>query len=141
MTKNKALYLLPLLAVIFLSSCRVMTKTIPVSSLNAQVNFSMDDLEYIGDVTGTATQTTLLGIIPVGGRRNHSGVLGSQAGFNLNVIGDRRAMQNALYDALMSKPDADFVLPISSYSVSDQMFLGNKETLTVRAKAFRLKTK
>ncbi len=136
MNKRKSLYLLPIIAIMFLSSCTVMTKSTPSASLEARVNFTMDNLEYIGDVTGEATQTTLLGVIPVGGRRNHVGSVSS--GINLPAS---RQLNNALYDALMSKPDADFVLPISTSSVRNVMFLGNRSTLTVRAKAFRIKTK
>ncbi|HRD38442.1 MAG TPA: hypothetical protein PLC65_07410, partial [Bacteroidia bacterium] len=52
-----------------------------------------------------------------------------------------RAYNNALYDALKQKNDADFVLPLSSESTTNRAFLGKKVTLNVRAKAFKIKTK
>ena len=48
-------------------------------------------------------------------------------------------VNNALYDALQTQPDADFVLPVSVETVKDVMFLGNKTTYTVRAKAYKIK--
>ena len=89
-------------------------------------------------MSGTATQTTLLGVIPIGGRRFHVASIG---GGGLVPVPQGRLFNNALYDALMQRENADFVLPLSSSSVQDGMFLGNKTTLTVRAKAFRIKSK
>ena len=57
------------------------------------------------------------------------------------MVPGNRQFNNALYDALMQRENADFVLPLSSSSVRDQMFLGYRSTLTVRAKAFRIKSK
>lgn len=127
-------------ALVFLvSSCTSYRKATPVSTMNTQVNFSMDDLEYIGDVTGTSTQSYVLGI-PVGGRRWTRGVgifpVGIPQGFATN-----RGTRNALYDALMQKPDADFILPISFEQKRNNSFLGSKRTVIVRAKAFKIKSK
>ena len=71
MKKLKALVLLPLAVVLLFSSCTVYTKTIAGTSVETQVQFRMEDLEYIGDVSGTASQSVLLGIIPIVGRRFH----------------------------------------------------------------------
>ena len=99
MKKNTALYIILFIAL--LSSCVMKKTAMPVSTINTQVLFNYDDLEYIGDVTGTATQTYLFGVIPIGGRRNHQGVfsgsiISSPQAFNLS----RRGVNNALYDAL-----------------------------------------
>ncbi len=136
MKKIKAIILLPLAVVLLFSSCTVYTKTIAGTSVETQVQFRMEDLEYIGDVSGTASQSFLLGIIPIGDRRNHVANIGGGG-----LIGNNRLQNNALYDALMQREDADFVLPLSTSSVRDQMFLGHRTTLTVRAKAFRIKSK
>jgi hypothetical protein len=136
MKKIKAIILLPLAVVLLFSSCTVYTKTIAGTSVETQVQFRMEDLEYIGDVSGTASQSFLLGFIPIGDRRNHVANIGGGG-----LIGNNRLQNNALYDALMQREDADFVLPLSTSSVRDQMFLGHRTTLTVRAKAFRIKSK
>ena len=136
MKKIKAIILLPLAVVLLFSSCTVYTKTIAGTSVETQMQFRMEDLEYIGDVSGTARQSFLFGILPIGGRRFHVANVGGGG-----LIPNNRMINNALYDALMQREDADFVLPLSTSSVQDQMFLGNRTTLTVRAKAFRIKSK
>ncbi|MBK6832267.1 MAG: hypothetical protein IPG92_16730 [Flavobacteriales bacterium] len=136
MKKIKAIILLPLAVVLLFSSCTVYTKTIAGTSVETQIQFRMEDLEYIGDVSGTATQSFLFGALPIGGRRFHVANVGGGG-----LIPNNRMINNALYDALMQREDADFVLPLSTSSVRDQMFLGNRTTLTVRAKAFRIKSK
>ena len=136
MKKIKAIILLPLAVVLLFSSCTVYTKTIAGTSVETQIQFRMEDLEYIGDVSGTATQSFLFGALPIGGRRFHVANVGGGG-----LIPNNRMINNALYDALMQREDADFVLPLSTSSVQDQMFLGNRTTLTVRAKAFRIKSK
>jgi hypothetical protein len=112
-------------------------KTISGAQLDARVNFQSSDLEYVGEVNGTATQYYILGI-PYGGRRYHTA---STAGSIINTQAFDRAYNNALYDALSQKPDADFVLPLSTESTTNQAFLGRKVTLNIRAKAFKIKTK
>ena len=136
MKKMKTMILLPLAVVLLFSSCTIYSKSIAGTSVETQIQFRMEDLEYIGDVSGTAEQSVLLGFIPIGGRRFHVASIG---GGGLLPAG--RLFNNALYDALMQRENADFVLPLSTSSVRDQMFLGNRTTLTVRAKAFRIKSK
>lgn len=120
-----------------LSSCTMNNKSIAGAQLDARVNFDRSDLEYVGEVTGTATQHYILGI-PYGGRRFHTA---STSGAVINTQAFDRAYNNALYDALSQKPDADFVLPLASESTTNMAFLGKRVTLKVRAKAFKLKTK
>ncbi|MBK7382228.1 MAG: hypothetical protein IPP83_02500 [Flavobacteriales bacterium] len=136
MKKIKAIILLPLAVVVMFSSCTIYSKSIAGTSVETQIQFRMEDLEYIGDVSGTATQSFLFGVLPIGGRRFHVANIGGGG-----LIPQDRMTNNALYDALMQREDADFVLPLSSSSVRDQMFMGNRTTLTVRAKAFRIKSK
>jgi len=123
-------------AVVLVSSCTTLSKSVATSGLNTQVNLTMDNLEYVGDVTGSATQYYALGI-PVGGRKYYTASVG---GLNLNGLLNR-GFNNALYDALMQKPDADFVLPLATEEKSNVMFLGRKQMITVHAKAFKIKSK
>ncbi|MBX2971993.1 MAG: hypothetical protein KF797_02720 [Flavobacteriales bacterium] len=141
MKKIRSIILLPLAVVFLFPSCTVYTKSIAGTSVQTQIHFKMEDLEYVGDVSGTATQSFLFGRIPIGGRRFHEGRIGGNAGIIGGIIPQDRMTNNALYDALMQREDADFLLPLSSSSVRDQMFLGHRTTLTVRAKAFRIKSK
>jgi hypothetical protein len=121
---------------LFASSCTMHNRTTMSAPMEARVNFSSADLEYVGEVTGTSTQYYVVGI-PYGGRRYYTA---STGGFAVTGVTDR-GYNNALYDALGQKPDADFVLPISSESTINRSFLGKKVTLTIRAKAFKIKTK
>ncbi len=125
--------------ILLISSCTIYRKGTPAAPLEVRVNFSMDDLEYIGDVTGTSVQSYVIGI-PVGGRRYTLGTTIAPIGL-LTGAGLSRGEQNALYDALLQKPDADFILPISIESKRNVAFLGSRVTYTLRAKAFRLKSK
>ncbi|MCX6297194.1 MAG: hypothetical protein NTX97_14275 [Bacteroidetes bacterium] len=121
---------------LFVSSCTMQNKTISGAPIEARVNFVSSDLEYVGDVTGSATQYYVLGI-PYGGRKYHT----ASTGGLLSAVNFDRAYNNALYDALSQKSDADFVLPLSSESTTEYSFLGKKVTLKVRAKAFKIKAK
>ena len=130
-----------LLACFMMVSCVVTQKGTSTASVNLQVNVDYSELEYVGEVVGESDQSYLLGIIPVGGRRNTSGAVLSQApGAFAAALPNNRGISNALYDALQQNPDADFILPISYDSERKVMFLGNKTHYKVRAKVFRLKT-
>ena len=137
------------LSALLLSSCnegvlsigRQNRKITPVSPINTIVNLQSDDLEYVGEVTGTAEQTYIFGGIPVGGRLNHYVVVNQSGSELLSLIPTRRGVRNAVYDALNKKPDADFIIPISYDITIDRMFLGRKENVNARVKVFRFKTK
>ncbi len=134
----KKIFLLSAFSILlFATSCTMRNKTIAGSTMDARLNFTTSDLDYVGEVSGTTVQHYVLGL-PLGGRRFHTASTGSLLGGGVSFD---RAYNNALYDALSQKPDADFVLPISSESPTDYGFLGKKVTLKVRAKAFKLKSK
>ena len=139
---RKYIFIYITIIISLVSSCIVRKNAMPVSTINTQVVFNYDDLEYIGDVTGTSTQTYLLGVIPIGGRRNHKGIfagnlINSPANVNLN----KRGVNNALYDAMASQPDADYLIPVSYKVESQVMPFGRKETITIRAKAVKIRVK
>ena len=129
--------LLLLAVVMLIASCTTTKKATPTSPVNFQVNLNLNDLDYIGEATGTSTQNYVLGI-PIGGRKYKAGVTNSN--FGLGTMSGR-GFNNAMYDALKSVPDADFVLPISYEKVKDQMFMGSKVTLIIKTKAFKIKKK
>lgn len=139
MNLNRVIYSIVVATLFVFTSCTQQFKSTPVAPVNVQVNVTMDDLEYVGEVTGTSTQSYLFGVMPIGGRRFHTGEFTSQSGFV--ALPQGRGVSNAMYDALQSQADADFVLPVSVEATKNVMFLGNKTTYTVRAKAYKLKVK
>ena len=136
----KLKYIILILFVITLSfsACTVYKKSIPATPILTQINLEMDDLEYLGEISGTSTQSYFL-FFPYGGKRYQGAVSVMPGQSNINF--KKRGYNNALYDALMQKPDADFLLPISMKVISHKMFLGREEVITVRAKAFKIITK
>ena len=140
MKRIKILIIIPFL-LLMITSCSIYKKSVPASPFNTQINISMQDLEYLGEITGTSTQSYFLGIA-YGGQKYHyaAAILPGQVlGLGFNV--KNRGFNNALYEALMQKPDADFIMPIASEVVSHRMFLGREETIKISAKAFKIKTK
>ena len=134
---KKIIYLL-MGCVLLTTSCTLTKRVSPMTQVNVQVNFNMDDLEYVGEVTGSAEQHYFLAI-PYGGRKYYSGEIYMPAQFSLG--GTDRAVRNALYDALLSKPDADFIMPLSYKVKQQRVFLGSLKKITVRGKAFKIKAK
>jgi len=133
------------------TSCTMRKKIVPLASINAQLYLTMSDMEYVGEVKGTATQYKLMGF-PYGGRRFHAGVASSNfTQFDLgsggpsfyipNLFLGSRGLDNAMYDALMQKPDADFIIPVSMEREKHLLFLGSKTIYNIRGKAFKIRTK
>jgi hypothetical protein len=143
MRKLKYLYLFAGM-LLLATSCTTYQKSMNTAPVNVQMNVTMADLDYVGEVTGTATQSFVLGI-PYGGRRYYYPIAGHVGGSPLgglnHVIGVNRGLDNAMWDALQQHPDADFLLPISVEVKTNQEFLGSKKVYTVRAKAFKIKSK
>jgi hypothetical protein len=139
--KNFKFTLLALVAVTLLaSSCTSYKRSVPVAPMIAQVNFNMEDLEFIGEAVGTAEQSYVIGL-PVGGRKYHNAATVSQLGAVGSLIPNSRGYNNALYDAMMKLPNADFVLPVSVNTTTSHQFLGRRDSITVRFKAYRIKNK
>ncbi|MBL0314417.1 MAG: hypothetical protein IPP69_01100 [Flavobacteriales bacterium] len=138
MKKIKYLLLVACALVILVPSCTMYHKAVPLTPINAQVNFDMDDLEYLGDVTGQSEQSYFL-MLPYGGRKYYSASLMPQ-GLGL-ALPNNRGYNNALYDALQQKPDADLVLPVSFDVITYQQFMGHRDVLKVRFKAYKIKSK
>ena len=133
--KSNGVPLLLAILMIGLSSCTAYRSSVTTAPVNMQLNVTTQDLDFVGEVSGTASQNYVLGI-PVGGRRFY----GTSVGVSGYPFPTGRGIQNALYDALQKKPDADFLIPFSVDETINQMFLGSKRTYKVRAKAFKLKS-
>ncbi len=109
-----------------------------MAAVNVQINLNMDDMEYIGEVTGSSEQHYFLGMA-YGGRKYYSGEVYMPGQFVM--AGLDRAVKNAMYDALLSKPDADIFMPFSFETKVQKLFLGKLKKITIRGKAFKIKTK
>jgi hypothetical protein len=118
-----------------ITSCTTHRSAVTTAPVNMQLNVTTSDLEYVGEVSGKSSQSFVLGL-PVGGRRYYSAAVGV-AGL---LLPGNRGIQNAVYDALKQKPDADFVIPFAVDETVNRMFLGSKRTYKVRAKAFKLRS-
>lgn len=134
----KSILIISILGLAF--SCTIQKTTIPQAGINAQLNLELEDLEYIKDATGTSVQSYIAGL-PIGGKKNKQVAVSNAAGSLLNVNLNSRGLNAAMFEALESVPDADFVLPISLEVVSDRMLLGREDSLIVKVKAFKLKVK
>jgi hypothetical protein len=137
---KKIISALPLLGIVLLlGSCTVYRTSIPQAGIQAQVNLGLGDLEYVRDVQGTATQSYVIGL-PIGGTKYKRGVVSN---FNIGLPGlpalNQRGFNSAMFDALESVPDADFILPLSMEVVTHQMFLGRQDSIIVKAKVFKIK--
>ncbi|MBX7203359.1 MAG: hypothetical protein K1X77_09830 [Bacteroidia bacterium] len=149
MQKLRFISICAVLTALILSSCnegvmsigRENRRITPVSPINTIVNMQSDDLEYVGEVTGSSEQSYVFGSLPIGGRLNHYVVVNQSGSELLSLVPMRRGVRNAVYDALNKKPDADFIIPISYEITIDRMFLGRKEKVNARVKVFRFKTK
>ncbi len=131
--------IIPLLLILFLmGSCTVYQASVPKANVQAQVNVSLSDLEYIKDATGTAKQSYLMGL-PLGGDKYKQASVSSIGDGLVNVYIRNRGYNSALFNALKSVPDADFVLPVSMEVISDRMFMGREDSIIVKVKAFKLK--
>jgi len=127
-----------LLASLILFSCSVHS-----TGLSAQrpfINIEWEDMEYVRDVQDTTVQSYLLGFIPVGGTRFRKGSVDGNV-INISAFSRKRGMRNAIYNIIQKAPDADFVIPTYQFTKVDRMFLGRKEYITLRVKAFRIKSK
>lgn len=103
------------------------------------IDLRYDNMEYVKDIEGSTVQTYFL-FFPVGGKRYKRGYPVTNV-INLTDINTKRGMRGALYDALQQAPDADFVIPVQQTIKVERMFLGRREYLDIRLKAFRIQTK
>jgi len=123
-----------------LGSCTVYKSSVPQAGVQARLNVDMNDLQYIKDVSGTANQSYFMGL-PIGGDKYKRGMVTNNPGGLQDLSRLReRGVSSAMYNALQSAPDADFVLPLSLEVISRKMFLGREDSIVVRAKAFKLNT-
>lgn len=121
------------------TSCTVKRVGMSVAPVTTQINFTMDDLDFVGNIEGVSEQAYVIGL-PYGGRKYHSGIISRTSILN-NIGIQSRGVNNALYDALKSRPDADFLLPVSVDVETVHGFLGKTVKYKVKAKAFKIKTK
>lgn len=118
------------------SACLVQKSVAPSTTLNVQLNISLNDLEYIADTTIKVKQSYVLGI-PYGGERYKIGQIILQNNLP-NYVKRNRAFNNAIYQALTNYPDADFILPVSFKLEKNIMFLGREDELSIKVKLLKI---
>lgn len=128
---------LVIILLVSVSSCSIQKNG--ATAGNSILNLQMQDMEYIKDVQDTTVQTYFLGLLPIGGQRNKRGYVNTNV-LTLNGFTRKRGLKNALYDIMKEVPDADFIVPVHQSVQIDKMFLGKKEYIALRVKAFRLKS-
>lgn len=131
--------ILPLLiALLFFGSCTVYKTSIPRANVQTQINVGINDMQYLKDVTGVSVQSYVLGF-RYGGEKYKSAAISNVSGNLIGVSLRNRGYNNAIYNALQSVPDADFIMPIKMEVKSNRMFLGHQDSIVVKFKAFKLK--
>jgi len=153
--KYKFILLFSVIA-IGLSSCIgiTTTKTLQNSPLNANFRFEMrwSDLEYVGEVKASASWTKYLGFLKVHNytssiKYSFEGGKAFLGGGSVNPLagGDAKTdmlVKRALYEEIEKDPalqEADFIIPVQTKTETTKMFLGVKQTQTVKAKLYKLK--
>lgn len=131
------IFSLLLLLIAGISSCSIHKNG--VATGNPFLNLQMQDMEYIKDVVDTTVQSYFLWVIPYGGQKFKRGYVKANV-LSLTNFRSNRGLNNALHNVLKKVPDADFVVPVYQYIKVDRMFLGKKEYIALRVKAFRLKS-
>ncbi len=131
-------YLFIVLVAFLLSSCYMQKSLAPSSSLNVQLNLSLNDMEYIADTVIKVKQSYVLGL-PFGGERYKIGQMVLPDNFP-SYIKRNRAFNRAVFEALTAYPDADFVIPASYKLEKHIMFLGSEEELTLKLKLMKIIT-
>ena len=129
-----------------LSSCRgiLVKKQIQGSPLKARVDLRLfwQDFEYVGDIDETISYTQYLWGTrvyhePVYNNRTRTTFLTFNGSSFLPI--KSKPLSRALYEAQDEFPDLEFIIPYQINREKQRMFLGNKVTLNVKAKAYKLK--
>ena len=136
MKRAKSILILGL-TLILLGSCTLSRRNISSVPVNAQLNLTSADLDFIGEVQGAAVQSYVLGL-PIGGEKYKKiNIMSNVLTTYINL--QSRGVNNALVDALDKTSGIDFVIPVSMKVYTDQMFLGRKDSVVVTVKTFKLK--
>jgi len=154
MTINYKFIILFSAVAIGLSSCIGIStkKSLQDSPLNANFRFEMrwSDLEYVGEVKASASWTTYIGVFKVHNytsniKYSFDGGKAFLGGGSVNPFSSSKTdalVKRALYEEIEKDPllqDADFIIPVQTKTETIKMFLGSKQTQTVKAKLYKLK--
>jgi hypothetical protein len=139
-------------AIFLLSSCVVLdTKKSMNIVPEYQLQFRTSDLELLGDLKGEINYTQYLGVINTN-RRSYvvigndsivtpavqSMYYGNSSLFSIPG-GDDIYVSRLLYELQKTKPEAEIIVPVYVVRESQNMFLGSYKTITVKAKAYKIK--
>jgi hypothetical protein len=144
----KYIYFSTLIALMLLASCASMytVKSINTTSFaptSVELKLTLDDFEYIGDDTVSVTYNTYFGMFHIIHNLNNKEV----ARRNVNVIqlyGRQNLpvngrLKRALFASHIKYPNAEFIIPVSTITETQQMVFGSKNKMNLRVKAYKLK--
>jgi hypothetical protein len=117
------------------------TRTLPL--LPDDVSFSINDLEYLGEMEISVSYSKYLGIFRVERLINDQEVskrtVKSVILYGFSSVPLDPMLHRALYDAHVKFPDADFLVPGNVIEETEKMFLGVNTRKTATIRAFKLK--
>lgn len=114
---------------------------------DVRLNLTMDDFQYLGSQEVSASYKKYLGMFTIFNSINEQEV--AKRNINIvNLFGTSNlpvkldgTMMRALHTALVSFPDADFIVPVSMVTEKQQMFLGSVVTKKLKVKMYKVKEK
>ena len=101
---------------------------------NLRFNTDLNDLVFLGNITGTLTYSQYLGFITVYNNNSTKKTFLYANGFGLSSWSSR-----ILYDNIGKYEDAELIMPIMVQENTQKMFLGSKVTVTIKAKVYKFK--
>ena len=155
MIKQKHLFYYLIVATFILSSCngmlgmRTVRNTRSASFMPDQVrlNVTMDDYQYISTQEVSVSYKQYFGFLNIFNEINKQPV----AVRNINIVNlygnpnlppvNSPHLLRALYAAMVSAPDADFVVPVSVVTEEQKMFGGSTIVKTLKVKLYKIKEK
>lgn len=149
--KRNVILLCTLTVALMLTSCVSQHKTLnqyaPLTPDKVRLELTMQDYEYLGDVTMEVTYKTYFGsvgkILTINGEAyNPRFYRSAQIRWNKDVRVSS-VMEKALYKIGDTYPDADYIMPVRQERVYDHMLGGReiRETLTVKVFALKKQTR
>ncbi|HIZ86650.1 MAG TPA: hypothetical protein IAC03_00590 [Candidatus Coprenecus pullistercoris] len=139
--KGACRYLLLAAAIIGFSACSV-TKYRPYSVDGTRLNFSMDDLEYLGETEISVDYRRYIGFIHVvdsiNGKVNDR-VVTRRVDFGNVPDGLYPYLNRAAYKLMEEFPDADYYMLVAQNKSVVRLFLGSDIEVTARIKAYKFR--
>jgi hypothetical protein len=118
-------------------------KTTSFAPTSVELRLTLDDFEYIGDDTVSVSYHKYFGFINFVHRLNGKEI----ARRNVNVIqlyGRQNLpinakLSRALFASHIKYPDAEYIVPVSTMTETQQMVFGSKNEMSLRVKVYKMR--